>query len=145
MSRQQSRDKHKIIEQLHKLPIVQIACQRAGIPRSTYYRWRREDLAFATECNAALADGIGLINDLAESKVIAGINEGKTAFIIFWLNNRHSAYGRLKESIAEARERKQYEDLDRIIQQITNDLTYLPDDSPRKIEAEKLRELPERQ
>lgn len=105
MRRKQDSSKLKLIEQLRQVPIVQVACSRVGVPRANYYRWRKEDAQFQTDCDGALKDGIGLINDLAESKVMAGINEGKPVFVMAWLNNRHPAYSRQRSlSVYEATE-----------------------------------------
>ena len=38
----QMHNKTIILEQLQKAPIVQIACEKTGISRATYYRWRKE-------------------------------------------------------------------------------------------------------
>jgi len=42
----QAKDKEFLLECLKKMPIVETACARAGIGRSTFYRWRKEDKEF---------------------------------------------------------------------------------------------------
>jgi hypothetical protein len=81
----------KMLEQLPKYPIVQIACERVGIGRSTYYEWR-ENPEFKKASDAALQAGTSFINDLAESKVILGIQNDNVTFTIFWLKHRHDSY-----------------------------------------------------
>ncbi len=92
MATAQERKKRKLLQELQQMPIVQIACKRVGIPRSTYYRWRQEDAAFATQANEALSQGVDVVNDVAESKVISGVNNGDQRYVFYWLNNRHLAY-----------------------------------------------------
>jgi hypothetical protein len=84
--------KEKLIEQLRKTPVVEVACKRQGIARATYYRWKKEDPQFAEKAELALQEGSELINDMAESKLISLIQEGNLTGIIFWLKNRHKKY-----------------------------------------------------
>ena len=90
--KRQESEKNKLIEALKKSAIVQLACQQAGIGRATYYRWRKEDDVFAKNCDEAIIQGIGLISDLAESKLITAIKEQNYSAIAFWLRHRHPAY-----------------------------------------------------
>lgn len=88
----QSKKKETILEHLKKAPIIQLACERTGISRQTFYRWKKEDKPFADDIEEALVSGASIINDLAESKLIAAIKEGNTSSIFYWLNHRHPAY-----------------------------------------------------
>lgn len=84
--------KNSIIEQLKKMPIVQIACEKIGIGRATYYRWRKESKKFTEETDAAIAEGLLLINDMAESQLLSAIRDKNMTAIIFWLRNHHQSY-----------------------------------------------------
>jgi len=86
------KNKSQVIDQLKLTPIVQIACQKAGISRATYYRWRDEDESFRNISDHALTDGIGFINDLAESQLISLIKEKVPTSIYYWLNHNHPRY-----------------------------------------------------
>lgn len=86
------RNKEQVLEQLKKVPIVQVACSKVGIGRATYYRWRKDDPAFAEATEMALRDGVGVINDMAESQLITEMKEGNLSALTFWLRNRHPAY-----------------------------------------------------
>lgn len=88
----QMHNKAIILEQLQKAPIVQIACEKTGISRATYYRWRKEDDSFAHSADEAIAAGVLLINDMAESQLLSSIRDQNMTAIIFWLKNRHPAY-----------------------------------------------------
>lgn len=85
------RDKKQeiFLKELKKCPVISVACARADIGRSTYYEWLENDEEFSRCANEALTEGNGFINDLAESQVIKGIQEGHTTFTIFWLKNKH--------------------------------------------------------
>ena len=92
MSRNQELDKKKLLRALAKSPIVEVACKQAGLPRATYYRWRKDDETFAGDCDAALEESSGRINDLAESQLISAIKEQNMTAIIFWLKHHHKTY-----------------------------------------------------
>ena len=92
MSRDQLHDKDQLVAALTKTPIVEIACKQCGVPRTTYYRWRKEDQAFADAADEALAHSSALINDLAESQLISAIKDKNLTAIIFWLKHHHLAY-----------------------------------------------------
>lgn len=81
-----------IIEQLKKTPIVQVACEKINVGRSTYYRWRKEDAEFAQQSDQALLDGSLLVNDMAESQLMSAIKDKNMTAIIFWLKHHHPAY-----------------------------------------------------
>ncbi len=86
------KDRDSIVEQLKTTPIVQVACQKAGISRASYYRWREDDADFKEKTNNALKDGVDFINDLAESQLIGLIKDRHPTSIYYWLNNHHSSY-----------------------------------------------------
>jgi Mg/Co/Ni transporter MgtE len=92
MSRKQQQDKEKLLENLAKTPIVEVACKQADVPRSTYYRWRKEDGAFAEACDEAIETSSSLINDMAESQLIAAIKDKNLTAIIYWLKHHHPKY-----------------------------------------------------
>lgn len=92
IEKRQSKNKEQLLEILKKTPIVQIACEKAGVGRATYYRWRKEDSEFAKESDQALLDGSLLINDMAESQMMSAIKDKNMTAIIFWLKHHHPAY-----------------------------------------------------
>lgn len=81
-----------VLEQLRKIPIVQIACERSNIGRSTYYRWRRDDVKFKKATDEAMQDGEEMINDLSESQLITLIKEKNFPAIQLWLRQHHPKY-----------------------------------------------------
>ncbi len=92
MSRNQQKDKQKLLQLLTKNPIVEVACKNAGVPRSTYYRWRKEDENFAVVCDEVIEQSAGLITDMAESQLISAIKDQNMTAIIFWLKHHHKTY-----------------------------------------------------
>lgn len=84
--------KEKVLAELEKMPIIEVAVKKAGISSSTYYRWLKEDSVFARAASHAYDCGVQYINDIAESKVITGVFNGDKTMVIFWLKNRHKKY-----------------------------------------------------
>jgi transposase-like protein len=81
-----------IIEQLKKNPIVQVACDRSGLPRSTLYRWKKQFKKFGKEVDEAIMQGKYLVNDMAESQLMSAIKDGNITACIYWLKNNHKDY-----------------------------------------------------
>lgn len=86
-------NKEKILdilcEELRQRPIVQFAVKKAGISRSQFYRWMKEDKSFANKVNEALEEGTAVINDFSVSKLLTGINNDNLSAVFFWLRARH--------------------------------------------------------
>lgn len=92
IEKRKEKEKNIVLEQLKKTPIVQIACEKSGIGRATYYRWRKEDKDFSKKADTALEEGSLLINDMAESQLMSAIRDRNMTAIIFWLKHHHSRY-----------------------------------------------------
>ncbi len=85
-------NKTLLVEQLKKTPIVQICCEKINIGRATYYRWHNDDPDFARLADEAIAEGSLLVNDMAESQLMAAIRDQNLTAIIFWLKHHHPLY-----------------------------------------------------
>ena len=96
--------KNSIIERLKQTPIVQIACKKIGISRATYYRWRKQDKEFAKAADLAILAGTLLVNDMAESQLLAAIRDQKLGAIVFWLKYHHKSYATKVEVTARLKE-----------------------------------------
>lgn len=94
-------EKRLLIEQLKKTPVIQVACEKIGIGRATFYRWKNTDEKFATAVNEAISDGNGLVNDMAESQLMSAIKDKNLTAIIFWLRNHHPSYATRVEVTAK--------------------------------------------
>ncbi len=80
------------LEELKKIPVVQVACEKSNLSRNTIYRWRKEDAQFAALMDGALLDGVLLVNDLSETQLMNLIKEKNFPALSFWLRHHHSAY-----------------------------------------------------
>ena len=83
----------QFLDELRKIPIVQVACEKTNLSRNTVYRWRREDEAFAESMDTAMADGIAFISDMSESQLLNLIKDKHYSAIRLWLTTHHPAYG----------------------------------------------------
>lgn len=92
MAKNQPKVKQKLLSELERIPIIEIACKRTGVARSTFYRWVEGDDGFRDEVQQALEKGVDVINDMAESKLINGIKEDRWPAIFFWLRHNHPKY-----------------------------------------------------
>lgn len=92
LEQKQNKKKVELIEQLKKTPIIQIACDKVGVGRATFYRWRKDDKEFAESVEQSLNDGAYLVSDMAESKLISAIKKENLGAIIFWLKSHHPKY-----------------------------------------------------
>ena len=87
-----SKLQNQFFEELAKVPIVQVACEKTGVSRNSVYRWRKEDKAFASKMDKALAEGVALVNDMSESQLLTLIKEKNWSAISFWLRHRNDNY-----------------------------------------------------
>lgn len=84
--------KELLLEQLKKTPIIQIACEKIGLGRATFYRWKSDDADFAKAVDDALLEGKLLVNDLAESQLIGAVKDRNLTAITYWLRHHHRDY-----------------------------------------------------
>lgn len=82
----------QFLDELRKVPIIQVACEKTGISRNSVYRWRRDDKKFATQMDDAMADGVAFVNDMSESQLLTLIKEKNWPAISFWLKHRNENY-----------------------------------------------------
>ncbi len=92
IKRRMKKEKELILEQLKKTPIIQLACEKTGIGRATFYRWKTKDKSFSKRAEVAIQEGSLLINDLAESQLLSSIADKNMTAIIFWLKHHHPSY-----------------------------------------------------
>ena len=87
-----SKLQNQFFEELAKVPIIQVACEKTGVSRNSVYRWRKEDKTFASKMDKALAEGVALVNDMSESQLLTLIKEKNWSAISFWLRHRNDNY-----------------------------------------------------
>ena len=66
------------------LGVVTTACKKTGIPRSTYYKWLKEDSDFAEK----VKDIENVSLDFAESKLFEQMQDNNTSATIFYLKTK---------------------------------------------------------
>ena len=89
-----------LLEQFRKLPVVSVACEKTGIGRASYYRWRQEDPEFTKAADEALTDGTNLVSDMAESQLLSQIRDGNLGAVMYWLKHRNPHYNNKLEVTA---------------------------------------------
>lgn len=99
-----NRKKDEFLEQLKKIPIVQVACEKVGISRNSVYRWRNEDAEFRKEMEEALQEGEELVNDMSESQLLSMIKEKNWPAVSFWLRHRNPKFRERVEVTAKIEE-----------------------------------------
>tara|TARA_R100000734_G_C3287451_1_gene79872 strand:+ start:393 stop:752 length:360 start_codon:yes stop_codon:yes gene_type:complete len=77
----------KALEQ--SLGVVTVACKKANIPRSTFYKWVNEDIEFANQ----VKDIENIALDFAESQLHKQISENSTSATIFYLKTKGKKRG----------------------------------------------------
>ncbi|MFA6896854.1 MAG: hypothetical protein WCQ96_01055 [Patescibacteria group bacterium] len=85
-------NKKLLLEQLSKTPIIQIACEKLGIARPTFYRWKAQDKEFGRQVDEAIRGGRLLVNDLAESQLISAVKDRNIQAVMYWLKHHHVDY-----------------------------------------------------
>jgi hypothetical protein len=82
----------QFLEELAKVPIVQVACEKTGLSRNSVYRWRKEDKVFEKKMDESLKSGVAFVNDMSESQLLTLIKEKSYQAISFWLRHRNDNY-----------------------------------------------------
>lgn len=86
------RNQKLIIEQICKVPIIQVACEKVGVARATFYWWRADDKDFAKEVEEALIEGEAMVNEMGESQLLSLMRDKHWPAISFWLRHRHPQF-----------------------------------------------------
>lgn len=81
-----------VLEQLRKMPIIQVVAEKVGVSRSTIYRWKDESKQFHKDFDEAFAEGEDLINDMGESQLLLLMKDKHWPSIAFWLRHRNPKF-----------------------------------------------------
>ena len=76
------------------LGVVTVACKKADIPRSTYYKWLKEDKEFREQVKQI--ENVAL--DFAESQLHKQIADNSTSATIFYLKTKGKSRGYTERS-----------------------------------------------
>ncbi len=82
----------RILKELENNPLVERACKKIGIARSTYYRWCKADIVFKHSAEQAQDKGREKITDFVESKLLENISNNQFASIAYWLSHNTARY-----------------------------------------------------
>ena len=95
----------QFLDELRKVPIVQVACEKMGLSRNSVYRWRNEDVEFRKAMEEAIAEGEELVNDMSEGQLLTLIKEKNWSAISFWLRKRNPKFkDRIEVEVAPKQE-----------------------------------------
>jgi hypothetical protein len=89
-------EQHKkaVIEALEKsLGVVTSACKNAGVGRTQFYNWLKEDKEFAKQVN----DISNIALDFAETQLHKQITDGNTSATIFYLKTKGKKRGYIEK------------------------------------------------
>lgn len=87
--------KESILEALESsLGVVTVACKSVDVPRSTYYKWLKEDEEFAK----AVKDIENIALDFGESQLHKQIGDGNTSATIFFLKTKGKKRGYIERN-----------------------------------------------
>jgi hypothetical protein len=87
--------KEAILQALeNSLGVVTVACKQTEIPRSTYYKWLKEDKEFAK----AVKEIENIALDFAESQLHTQIKDGSTSATIFYLKTKGKKRGYIERN-----------------------------------------------
>lgn len=92
MALNKRRTRKELIQELEKNYLLQPACSKLGLTRSTVYRWMKEDQEFDQAVRLAQSMGRRYMSDYTESKLFKNIESQNQRSIEFWLKNNNEHY-----------------------------------------------------
>jgi hypothetical protein len=92
-------DKQRFLERLRETPLISIAAKRAGIAKSTVYRWIKNSETFANNVNQILEEGREDLSDRVESVLIKKALGGERWAVQMWLESNRKKYIRPRTPI----------------------------------------------
>jgi len=127
----------QFLEELKKVPIVQVACEKTGVSRNSVYRWRRGDKKFEEEMDKAMSEGVAFVNDMSESQLLTMIKEKNWSAISFWLRHRNDNYKTKIEVTTNERIDELTPDQQKVVKQALRLATITKQKSIRRIKKNK--------
>jgi hypothetical protein len=87
-----NKKENEFLEQLKKVPIVQVSCDMVNISRNSVYKWKKQDAKFSKAMDEALVEGENFINDMGEAQLLNLIKEKSWPALAFWLKHRNPKF-----------------------------------------------------
>lgn len=109
--------KNQFLDELKKVPIIQVACEKTGISRQTYYRWANGSKEFKAKAEESLKEGVSFVNDMSETQLLNLIKSQDFKAVSFWLKHRNDNYKQKIEVTTVEKEQELTEEQKEIIKQ----------------------------
>lgn len=109
--------KKQFLEELKRVPVIQVACEKTGISRQTYYRWLKNNKEFEKQSEESLKEGVKFVNDMSETQLLNLIKGGEFKAVAFWLKHRNDNYKQKIEVTTVEKEQELTEEQKEIIKQ----------------------------
>ena len=98
-----NRKQIQLLKELESNPLIETACRKVGIARSTYYRWGEVDPTFKRKSEIAQDKGRAKLNDFAESKLLENVQQNQHSAIAFWLSHNTARYRQTNQQFYASR------------------------------------------
>jgi hypothetical protein len=92
------------LEELKKIPVIQVACERTGISRMTYYRWIKQSKTFKKDVEEAIKVGNEVVCDVAETQLLNLVKDGEfgaAKFVLQSLSKKYSSKVEVKHKVVQ--------------------------------------------
>lgn len=107
--KRRNKKQQQLLNELENNPLIERACKKVDIARSTFYRWCEIDLNFKAAAKEAQNTGRAKMNDFVESKLLESVSSGSVQAMRFWLVHNNKLYSTI--STAEIKRLRFYEEL----------------------------------
>lgn len=117
----------RILRELEENPLVERACKKVGIARSTYYRWCAAEPLYKQAANEAQEKGREKITDFAESKLMENMNNNHFPSLAYWLSHNTIRYRSIQARISTSQIehlKQSHKRFELLVQMIENEATY---------------------
>lgn len=84
--------KQLLLEELKKKPVIEVACTKIGVGRTTFYEWKQRDKKFSEAVDMAMRFGKDFISDIAEMQLLNAIKAGDFRAVAMWLKTHRQEY-----------------------------------------------------
>jgi len=92
MKKDNKKLQEKLLDYLRETANISVACNKVGISRQTFYRWKEENPEFAIRVTEACEEGDENMNDYTESRMNSLIKNGHWQAIRYRLDKKHPKY-----------------------------------------------------
>ena len=90
--RARNKKQRQLLNELETNPLIERACKKVAVARSTFYRWCESDSDFKERAEAAIVLGRDKMNDFVESRLLESIGSGSMQGIRYWLDHNSKRY-----------------------------------------------------